>query len=118
MVRTIYNDELGGSSDQPPGLKRVMMLEVSQYLENYLWPNFDAGTASFEHVMSIILMVNEKFREGVPAWASFDKRKVSLYSGLMSWVQDAADVCEPVGNIHQPSNDCHLLTHRRPSQTS
>jgi intron-binding protein aquarius len=76
LVNTIYNDELGGSSDQPPGLKRVMMLEVSQYLENYLWPNFSAETASFEHVMSIILMVNEKFREGVPAWASFEKRKV------------------------------------------
>lgn len=41
-------------------LQRVMILEVSQYLENYLWPNFDPETATFEHVMSMILMVNEK----------------------------------------------------------
>lgn len=37
-----------------------MILEVSQYLENYLWPYFDPLTATFEHVMSIIIMVNEK----------------------------------------------------------
>uniref|UniRef100_A0A7N2KPZ4 RNA helicase aquarius N-terminal domain-containing protein n=1 Tax=Quercus lobata TaxID=97700 RepID=A0A7N2KPZ4_QUELO len=40
-----------------------MILEVSQYLENYLWPNFDPDAASFEHVMSMILMVNEKIVE-------------------------------------------------------
>lgn len=53
-----------------------MLLEVSQYLENYLWPNFDASTASYEHIMSILLMVNEKFREGVPAWTCFHTREV------------------------------------------
>lgn len=37
-----------------------MILEVSQYLENYLWPYFDPETATFEHVMSMILMINEK----------------------------------------------------------
>lgn len=41
-------------------LQRVMILEVSQYLENYLWPNFDPETTSFEHVMSMILLTNEK----------------------------------------------------------
>lgn len=41
-------------------LQRVMILEVSQYLENYLLPNFDQETATFEHVMSMILMINEK----------------------------------------------------------
>ncbi|CAA0827249.1 P-loop containing nucleoside triphosphate hydrolases superfamily protein, partial [Striga hermonthica] len=56
-------------------LQRVMMLEVSQYLENYLWPNFAPEAASFEHVMSMILMVNEKFRENVAAWICFYDRK-------------------------------------------
>ena len=32
-----------------------MMLEISQYLENYLWPYFDADTASTAHVMSILV---------------------------------------------------------------
>lgn len=33
----------------------------------YLWPNFDES-ASYEHIMFIALMINEKFRENVPAW--------------------------------------------------
>lgn len=73
----IYNEELGGTSGKPPGLRRVMMLEISQYLENYLWPHFDAAAATPQHVLSILLMINEKFRENVPAWSCFDTRPVS-----------------------------------------
>ena len=61
LVKEIYETELvvsGGTKTVP--LQRVMILEVSQYLENYLWPNFDPDTASFEHIMSMILMINEK----------------------------------------------------------
>lgn len=61
LVKEIYHTELvvkSGRKTVP--LQRVMILEVSQYLENYLWPNFDPETASFEHVMSMILMINEK----------------------------------------------------------
>ena len=43
------------------------MLELSQYLENYLWPFYDHSTATVEHIMSIIMMLNEKEREGVRA---------------------------------------------------
>lgn len=43
------------------------MLEFSQYLENYLWPNY-TKEASFAHMMSVVSMLNEKFRERVPAW--------------------------------------------------
>uniref|UniRef100_A0A1D1XQ76 Intron-binding protein aquarius n=1 Tax=Anthurium amnicola TaxID=1678845 RepID=A0A1D1XQ76_9ARAE len=77
LVREIYETELllarGGRKTVP--LQRVMILEVSQYLENYLWPHFDPGTASFEHIMSMVLMVNEKFRENVGAWVCFHDRK-------------------------------------------
>ena len=41
----------------------------SAYLEQYLWPHFTASTAAKEHVLSICLMVNEKIKAGVPAWA-------------------------------------------------
>jgi len=44
-----------------------MLLEFSQYLENYLWPNYSTD-ATDAHVLSIVVMVNEKFRERVPAW--------------------------------------------------
>eukprot|EP00879_Flechtneria_rotunda_P011994 GHRR01012527.1.p1 GENE.GHRR01012527.1~~GHRR01012527.1.p1 ORF type:complete len:1484 (+),score=529.45 GHRR01012527.1:151-4602(+) len=75
VVEQIYMQELGGDRNKPPLLKRVMLLEVSQYLEGYLWPNFDPATSTNGHVMSIIIMVNEKFREGVPAWTAFQTRK-------------------------------------------
>ncbi|CAI9769470.1 unnamed protein product [Fraxinus pennsylvanica] len=76
LVKEIYYTELtvkGGRKPVP--LQRVMILEVSQYLENYLFPNFDPETATFEHVMSMILMINEKFRENVAAWICFYDRK-------------------------------------------
>lgn len=72
IVSRLYTSELarpGRSSSA--ALRRMQILELSQYLERYLWPHFDAATASPEHVMSIIMMVNEKFREGVPAWDAF-----------------------------------------------
>ncbi|KAJ6841095.1 intron-binding protein aquarius [Iris pallida] len=76
LVKKIYDEELvvAGERKTVP-LQRVMVLEVSQYLENYLWPNFDPEAATFEHVMSMILMVNEKFRENVAAWICFYDRK-------------------------------------------
>lgn len=48
-----------------------MMLEFSQYLENYLWPNYRHASASHAHMMSIVIMLNEKVRERVDAWAVF-----------------------------------------------
>ncbi|KAJ0637624.1 putative intron-binding protein aquarius [Helianthus annuus] len=79
LVKEIYETELlvkeDGRVRRTVPLQRVMILEVSQYLENYLWPNFDPETSSFEHVMSMILMINEKFRENVAAWICFYDRK-------------------------------------------
>ncbi|CAI9278954.1 unnamed protein product [Lactuca saligna] len=81
LVKEIYETELlvkedkSGRMRRTVPLQRVMILEVSQYLENYLWPNFDPETSSFEHVMSMILMINEKFRENVAAWICFYDRK-------------------------------------------
>eukprot|EP01117_Protostelium_nocturnum_P000116 TRINITY_DN1019_c0_g1_i4.p1 TRINITY_DN1019_c0_g1~~TRINITY_DN1019_c0_g1_i4.p1 ORF type:complete len:1386 (-),score=536.20 TRINITY_DN1019_c0_g1_i4:27-4184(-) len=53
---------------------RIMLLEVGQYLENYLWKNW-TDDASFAHLMSILLLVNEKFRENVNAWECFHGRE-------------------------------------------
>ncbi|ERM94180.1 intron-binding protein aquarius [Amborella trichopoda] len=86
LVKEIYETELlVTSGSKPVPLQRVMILEVSQYLENYLLPNFDSETSSFEHVMSMILMINEKFRENVAAWISFHDRK-DLFQGFLKRV--------------------------------
>jgi len=50
--------------------------QVSQYLEGYLLPHFDESASSDAHVLSMVLMINAKFREGVPAWAAFHAHKV------------------------------------------
>lgn len=70
IIVDIYRNEIIGRSAK---LRNIILLEFSQYLENYLWPNFDAASSSFEHVMSIVFMCNEKFRERVNAWNSFEK---------------------------------------------
>ncbi|CAH2045440.1 unnamed protein product, partial [Iphiclides podalirius] len=71
IVESIYQTEILGSFFS---VRRIMMLEFSQYLENYLWPQYKAGEASHAHMMSIIVMINEKFRERVPAWQALLKK--------------------------------------------
>ncbi|KAG2449906.1 hypothetical protein HYH02_000012 [Chlamydomonas schloesseri] len=100
LVQTIYKEELGGASKRAPGHKRIMLLEISQYLENYLWPNFDAEKATFEHVMSIVLMVNEKFREGVPAWTCFHTRE-DAFPGFFKRVLSLKDGREEEPKLHE-----------------
>lgn len=78
VVEDIYDKELNGGLEEPPALKRIMVLEVSQYLEKYLWPNYDAKNVTYPELMSAVLMVNEKFREGMPAWSCFETAKVGI----------------------------------------
>lgn len=68
VIEEVYSKDLNTPESN---VRRVMMLEFSQYLENYLWPNFNYDQASKGHVLSIVYMVNEKFRERVPAWSIF-----------------------------------------------
>ena len=70
VVQKIYTDELGGGT-QTQNLQRTQILEISQYLEKYLWVHFEVETSSKTHVMSIVAMVNEKFRQSVDAWVGF-----------------------------------------------
>nr|XP_018901599.1 PREDICTED: intron-binding protein aquarius [Bemisia tabaci] len=70
IIEDIYYKEILGSKFS---LRRVMMLELSQFLENYLWPNYKTGSSSHAHIMSIVVILNEKFRERVPAWEPFKK---------------------------------------------
>lgn len=69
IIADIYNNEI----NRKDSMRNIMMLEFSQYLENYLWPNFDPEQSTREHVMSIVAMSNEKFRERVDAWSIYKK---------------------------------------------
>jgi len=68
IIENVFENDLLGSNFS---LQRIMILEFSQYLENYLWPNYTPETSSHAFVMSIACMVNEKYREAVPAWSVF-----------------------------------------------
>ena len=78
VVENVYQTELLGSKFS---IKRVMLLEFSQYLENYLWPNFTPAQATRAHILSMVCMVNEKFRERVPAWEAFKKNPTKKFPG-------------------------------------
>ena len=68
LIEALYYGEL---IECNVGAPRVVMLELSSYLENYLWRHFDPATASYAHVMSIIVLINEKFRENLlQIWSS------------------------------------------------
>ncbi|XP_055588433.1 RNA helicase aquarius [Uranotaenia lowii] len=69
IVEEIYRREICESRQSG---RRIMMLEFSQYLENYLWPNYRGEVASRAHLMSIVVMLNEKFREKVEVWKVFE----------------------------------------------
>lgn len=51
-------------------LKSIFIFQIvfSQYLERYLWPNYDPSTADVKYLMSMVVMINEKFRERILAW--------------------------------------------------
>lgn len=67
VVEKVYSREI--SAGDP---RRIMILEFSRYLENFLWPNFNEKSSS-AHVMSIVFLLNEKFRERIEVWKVFDK---------------------------------------------
>ncbi|KAI8377897.1 aquarius, isoform CRA_c [Radiomyces spectabilis] len=78
VVETIVDQELVPSNYEP---KKLMLLEFTQYLEKYLWPYFDGEKSTLNHVVSICLMVNEKFRQRVAPFDAFrsDTAKFSAF---------------------------------------
>ncbi|XP_018395244.1 PREDICTED: intron-binding protein aquarius-like [Cyphomyrmex costatus] len=85
VVDDIYVQEICASKFS---VRRIMMLEFSQYLENFLWPNYKAESATREHTMSIVVMVNEKFRERVQVWEAFEKNSTE-FAGFFQKVLEA-----------------------------
>nr|XP_050867940.1 RNA helicase aquarius isoform X1 [Vespula vulgaris] len=85
IVDDIYIQEICASKFS---IRRIMMLEFSQYLENFLWPNYHVESATRAHTMSIVVMVNEKFRERVQVWEAFEKNPTH-FAGFFQKVLEA-----------------------------
>ncbi|KAJ8928414.1 hypothetical protein NQ314_019003 [Rhamnusium bicolor] len=82
IIEDIYMQDIRGSNFS---IRRIMVLEFSQYLENYLWPNYKPG-ASYAHMLSIVIMVNEKFRERVQVWQLYAVDQVKRLVSLSMWI--------------------------------
>uniref|UniRef100_A0AC35GU44 Intron-binding protein aquarius n=1 Tax=Panagrolaimus sp. PS1159 TaxID=55785 RepID=A0AC35GU44_9BILA len=97
VIADIYENEL----QKTEFLKRkVVLLEFSQYLERFLWPNFDPSTSNNAHILSIIVMVNEKFRERVPAWNCFVD-KPENFSAFFRRVLELSLSTDGIGYLEQ-----------------
>ncbi|KAG1463391.1 hypothetical protein G6F46_003377 [Rhizopus delemar] len=68
VVEEIFNNELLPSNF---AINKLALLESSQYLEKYLWPQYNKK-ASTNHVISIGLMAVEKSRQNI-AWDVFNE---------------------------------------------
>ncbi|XP_037949503.1 RNA helicase aquarius [Teleopsis dalmanni] len=98
IIENIYTQEILA---QNQASRRIMMLEFSQYLEEYLWPNYVREKATHAHLMSIVAMVNEKSRERVEVWPFFE----SLPEQYPEFFRHVLETCLPEGgrNKQQPS---------------
>ncbi|WKY11101.1 hypothetical protein Q1695_003001 [Nippostrongylus brasiliensis] len=101
LVDTIYQHEMLDTHFNP---RKIIMLEFSQYLECYLWPNYTEN-ASVAHVMSIAVMVNEKFRERIDAWQCFVK-KPEHFAGFIHRVLELS-LDE---SSHSNAEQCAIIT--------
>ncbi|KAJ6667340.1 hypothetical protein lerEdw1_017318 [Lerista edwardsae] len=86
VIEDVYGKEIVRSKF---AIRKIMLLEFSQYLENYLWLNYSPEVSSKAYLMSICCMVNEKFRENVPAWETF-KRKPEHFPFFFKHVLEAS----------------------------
>ncbi|KAL1512806.1 hypothetical protein ABEB36_002332 [Hypothenemus hampei] len=106
VVEDIYMQDIRGSNFS---IRRIMVLEFSQYLENFLWPNYKPG-ASLAHLMSIVIMVNEKFRERVQVWEAF-RRNNEHFADFFQRILEACLEDELLVNIQEQTALLILLNH-------
>lgn len=79
IIEQIYQNEICQSEH---ATRRITVLEFSQYLEQYLWPNYVAGQSTHAHALSIVVMVNEKCRERISGWHIFETTNQSQFPGF------------------------------------
>ncbi|KAG0055975.1 hypothetical protein BGZ83_006742 [Gryganskiella cystojenkinii] len=69
LIDRVFHDELVKNDFS---VTKLTLLEVGQYLEKYLWKHYQPDRSTTTYILSIVLMVNEKFRSRVEAWGAFE----------------------------------------------
>ncbi|KAI9591354.1 P-loop containing nucleoside triphosphate hydrolase protein [Syncephalis fuscata] len=83
----IHGDALSTETAAVTAAQCIAQLESTQYLERYLWSNYDPATATEEHIISIAVLVNEKRRLRVPVWEVFNE-DTTRFSALFHKVME------------------------------
>eukprot|EP00494_Astrolonche_serrata_P025289 UN25550 len=82
------------------------MLEIASYLERYLWPNYKHTKSSDSHILSLIIMVNEKFRQSVPVWPLLSSAKAKFRNFLKHVLRLK---CNNPQSLTNKENDVYVL---------
>jgi intron-binding protein aquarius len=65
LVIDFYYKKLHGIKQKSAGNNKIYYFEASNILENHLWPKFLGDKCTPEHVLSILIIENEKFRQHI-----------------------------------------------------
>src|SRR6218665_1889572 len=82
-IDKIYRESLFAGSIY--NTKNIAQYEMDQHLEKVLWPSYNGEKKKF-HIMSIVVMINEKFRERLPSIWQCIQEKPEHFSALFSHV--------------------------------
>eukprot|EP00890_Picochlorum_soloecismus_P006133 jgi/Picsp_1/6520/NSC_03864-R1_intron-binding protein aquarius-like len=79
VVNSIYETMLGGGREFPDS-QSLQNLEFLGYLEEYLMSGFSEGINSPAFVISVITVLNEKFRHTLPSWECITQKEEDFQS--------------------------------------
>jgi intron-binding protein aquarius len=102
IIENIYKELLNTNFDS----KKIGILEYTHYLENYLWTNFNEKS-TLAHVMSIVLIVNEKHRQNIPKWETF----VSNQSLFSTFFEKFLTLFQEIKTIQEKNHFISFLIH-------
>ncbi|CAI5452967.1 unnamed protein product [Caenorhabditis angaria] len=102
LVEVIYETEIIKTGFNP---KKIKMLEFSQYLECFLWPNYQPSSSKAYH-LSIVVMINEKYRERTDAW----QKILETPENFPHFFQNIMNFAIADETVASQSEQCAILT--------
>lgn len=94
LIKELYLQEI-----LPGDYTRLQLLEFSGYLDHFLWPHYNPTKCCEEHTLSIIFLLNQKFREGI-----------MVFTNLTATPQDAEKFEGFFNNIIQLSSSSQFFS--------
>ena len=90
---------------------RLSQLEAEGFLENVLWKNFSKTSSSYSQILLIILIVNEKYQQGVLSFDLFSKNSEKFVEFFDSIVSNSFRFIRTFDGTGQESNCSHCISY-------